>query len=324
MDRRKFMQQGILGVSAFSVMVSDQIGVAGGGVDSTEPQRDAGKHGTGEVTAGDVQSYLRGMGAAWIDPEKTVDTFKAGDESTVITGIAVGWMSYLEALKRARELACNVFITHEPTYYDHYDREQSVFAFDTAKKKREFIRQSGMAIIRCHDVWDRVPEIGIRDAWAGFLGLDKEISRRISSDGAAGRPFCGVYEIPARKAEEYARHVATKLAGFGQNTVQLIGPADKLVRSVAVGTGAITPFREMVSELQADLVICTDDGFSFWADGSLAIDMEYPVIVVNHPCSEEIGVRRLAGILAEKYPQVPVHHLPQTCMFRSITAVPNA
>ena len=76
----------------------------------------------------------------------------------------------------------------------------------------------------------------------------------------------------------------------------------------------------MVRDLGADIVICTGDGFSFWRDGSLAIDMGQPAIIVKRPCSEEIGMQRLAEHLAQKFPQVPVHHIPQKCMFKVISS----
>ncbi|MHC4401229.1 MAG: Nif3-like dinuclear metal center hexameric protein [Planctomycetota bacterium] len=309
MNRREFIERSGLGTAAFSALAGS--GAAGGG---------ASKEGHSPLTANDVQAYVRSLGADWVDPRRTVDTFKAGDPATEVRGIAVGWMSYFASLKKAVELGCNLFVTHEPTYYDHRDADESVFAFETARKKKGFIEESGLAVIRCHDVWDRVKEIGIRDAWARFLGLEKELPAPDVGQFARSGVFCGLYELPGIEAGEFAREVAQKISAFGQNAVLLIGPEDRLVHSVAIGTGAITPFRHMVHDLGADIVICTDDGFSFWRDGSLAIDVEQPVIVVNHPCSEEIGMKRLAEHLAQKFPQVPVHHVPQKCMFKIISA----
>ncbi|NIM48046.1 MAG: hypothetical protein GTN78_00585 [Gemmatimonadales bacterium] len=318
MDRREFIQQSMVGATALSVLsfrggvpVRADVNAPG------EPCQTDNQAGSA-LTTGDVHNYLRSLGAEWVQANNTVDTFKAGGPGFTVQGIAVGWMSYFGSLRKARELGCNLFITHEPTYYDHRDRDESVFSFAAARMKREFIGRSGLTIIRCHDVWDRVPEIGIRDAWARFLGLETEIEARITTDQSRGRPFCGVYEITPVEAGTLARRVAGKVATLGQDSVLFIGPERKLVSSVAVGTGAITPFRQMVEDLKADVVICTDDGFSFWRDGSLAIDMEYPVIIVNHPCSEEVGMRKLAEHLSEKFPQISVHHIAQTCMFRSV------
>ena len=78
------------------------------------------------VTAGNVHEYLRSLGADWVNPNRTVDTFKAGGPEAVVKGIAVGWLSYFDSLRKAHELGCNLFITHEPTYYDHRDRDESV------------------------------------------------------------------------------------------------------------------------------------------------------------------------------------------------------
>ncbi len=318
MDRRKFLARGVLGgaaVSAIGTRAQNPVYAAEG-----KPSQSAGaaRKTTGVLTAGEVHDYLRSFGKGWVNPERTVDTFKAGDPSLVVKGIAVAWMSYFDSLRKARELGCNLFITHEPTYYNHTDQDESVFAFEIAREKRAFLQQSGMALIRCHDVWDRVDRIGIRDAWAAFLGLENEVETTPPVDPSKGRPYCGVYQIPSLTAGEFAQKVAAKVAPLGQEAVQLVGPADKQIRTVAVGTGAATPFGHMFKDLKADLAVCSDDGFNFWRDGSMAIDMQYPVVVVNHACSEEVGMKRLAEHLSEKFPQTTVRHIAQTCMFRTI------
>jgi putative NIF3 family GTP cyclohydrolase 1 type 2 len=261
------------------------------------------------LTAGEVHEYLRSLGREWIDPRNTVDTFKSGRPEMPVNGIAVAWMSYFDALREAVAKGCNLFVTHEPTYYNHTDTDRSVFSFEVARRKKAFIEESGLTIIRCHDVWDRVPEIGIPDAWGRHLGWTKVVRQQT---------FYRVYELPPTSAGELAKHVAAKVAPLGQKGVQLIGPADKVIRTVAIGTGAITSLRTMIVELEADLALCTDDGFTYWSDGAMALDMGYPVIVVNHPCAEEIGMAQLANHLRERYPTVLVRHIAQKCMFATI------
>ena len=87
------------------------------------------------MKAQDVQDYLRSLAGEWQYPADTVDTFKAGDPSAEVRGIAVGWMSYTWALQRALELGCNVFITHEPTYYNHWDNDQAIFRLPGVERK---------------------------------------------------------------------------------------------------------------------------------------------------------------------------------------------
>jgi len=66
-----------------------------------------------------------------------------------------------------------------------------------------------------------------------------------------------------------------------------------------------------IEKLAADMAICIDDDFTCRPDGAYAIDAGFPVAVVNHPVSEEFSMKLLAGHLSEKFPQVPVHHIPQ-------------
>lgn len=133
MDRRRFMTRSILGVSALSLSASQLIAAS----DKSRPSN--------VVTAAEVNQHLRDIGSQWIDGNKSVDTFKAGNPETIVRGMAVGWMSYTSALQKATELGCNLFVTHEPTYYDHFDRDSSVFDFDSAQGKKDFSEESGRA-----------------------------------------------------------------------------------------------------------------------------------------------------------------------------------
>ena len=244
-----------------------------------------------------------------MDLENTVDTFKAGDPDTDVRGIAVGWMSYRWALEKALDLGCNVFITHEPTYYHHHDNNPRFLRLAAAREKRQLIEDKGLVIIRCHDLWDQVPEIGIPDSWAQWLGLGQAID---------GEGYFRVYDVQGRTAGDVARQVAARTWELGQEAVHLIGPADQPVTRVAIGTGAITPFLTFVADLHADLGICTDDGISYWRDGAYAIDAGVPLIVVHHAVSEEAGMINLAAKLRSAFPDLPVHHIPQRCMFKLV------
>ena len=263
------------------------------------------------MKAMDVQTYLQSLSGDWEYPANTVDTFKAGDPQSEVSGIAVGWMSYTWALKRALELGCNVFITHEPTYYDHHDNDPDVMRLKQVHQKRQFIEKSGLVIIRCHDLWDQIREVGIPDSWGGLLEFGQAVD---------GTEHLRIYEMENTPARQLAAHVAARTAEFGQPGVQLIGPAEKPVRRVSIGTGAITPYLTCVEDFDVDLAICTDDGIDYWRDGGFAIDMGIPIIVVNHMVAEEIGVMSLARQLTSQFPAIPIQHIPQRCMYEHIVA----
>ncbi|HUU28903.1 MAG TPA: Nif3-like dinuclear metal center hexameric protein [archaeon] len=263
------------------------------------------------LSACDVYNYLRSLDSGWVDWSDTVDTFKSGGPEVQVRGIAVGWMSYAWALKKACDLGCNIFVTHEPTYFNHRDSDEKIFRFETASQKREFIQGKGLTVIRCHDVWDQYPEIGIPSSWGSLLGLGEPVE---------GGGYYYIYDGRGERAVSVARKIAARLAGLDQPGVQLIGPEDKQVHRIAIGTGAITPLFHFIENLGADMAVCTDDGFTYWRDGAFAIDAGFPVVIVNHPVAEVHGIRLLAERLAAVFTQVPVHYIQQGCMYKQILA----
>lgn len=263
------------------------------------------------MRAQELLNYFRSLNGGWVDLNNTVDTFKAGNPSADIRGIAVAWMSTMEALQRAVKLGCNVFITHEPTFYSHHDNDDSVFQYAGVRAKHAYIADHELVILRCHDLWDQFPVLGIPDTWGEFLGFSQRL---------AGEGFYRLYAGENQTAGAIARAIAKRTAVFGQDTVQLIGPKECVVNRIALGTGALTPFRHFLDTFACDMAICTDDGFVYWRDGALALDLSIPVVVVNHTVSELAGMEKLAAHLARQFPSVPIHYVPQTCMFETVQA----
>jgi len=297
MDRRTFMRTSLAGAAGLA------LAGAGQAAEGDKPRASG-------VRARDIRDHLLAMGP-WVDPASTVDTFKSGDPEAVVTRVAVCWMNYTWVVRKALDLGCQMIVCHEPTYYEHWDRDPSVFDFEFARRKKTLIESSGIIILRCHDVWDRVEKIGIPYAWGEFLGFSRLVDKTT---------FCLAYEIDEVPAGTLARTVAGRVAALGQQAVELYGPSDKPVRRVVLGTGAITPFEEMVGKLKADAVICSDDGFTRWRHGTMAVDMGLPAIVVSHGVSEEPGVRRLAEHLAGAFPSLTVVPILQECVFQTIRA----
>ncbi|MEP6905024.1 MAG: hypothetical protein ABI875_03015 [Gemmatimonadales bacterium] len=84
--------------------------VALGIVSNLEAQSQPNRPTAAEV----IERIKKNVGVPW--PESTVDTFKAGDPGTAVTGIAVTMMATLELLERAAAKGDNLIITHEPTF----------------------------------------------------------------------------------------------------------------------------------------------------------------------------------------------------------------
>lgn len=259
------------------------------------------------MIAYDIKEHMMRV-AAWVDWPNSCDRFIIGSLDAEVTGIAVAWQARTAALEEAAEAGCNLFITHEPVFYRHMDDDENVFDQPHAREKREFIERNGVVIFRCHDVWDRMPGVGIVDSWAAHLGLTEKLN---------SNEFHAVYPSPASTLRELARCVASRTADLGQDCVEMLGDGAAPVTKVAIGCGAITHYEAMV-ELGADAIIGTDDGMSYWSGGSWALDAGIPLVIVNHATAEEPGMKNLAKYIGQQFPGTPVLFIPQGCMFETL------
>lgn len=258
------------------------------------------------ITARDIDRYMRRIGP-FVDWTSTCDTFKTGEPDSPVHAIAVSWMSTLDNLREAHERGCNLFITHEPTFYSHMD-DDPVFDDDACTKtKRAFLADTGMIIYRCHDVWDRYPREGILDTWAAALGL--------TATPVAGETFMRVVPIEPMPARAFAEHLAAKVAPFGQEAVPVVGDPDQPVTRIGIGTGAICSGRDYV-RMGADAGIVTE--ITWWRDARWFQDMGVPLFVVDHTVSEEPGMMSLAEHLDRAFAEVRVEYLPTQCPYRLI------
>lgn len=241
----------------------------------------------------------------WVDWQNTVDRLIIGDPETEVKGIAVAWQSRTAALREAIRRGCNLFVTHEPTFYRHREDSDSIFSDPQSASKRKFILENGLVIYRCHDVWDRMPGIGIVDSWAKHLRLGRRI---------AEAPFTAVHESPVGTLSELASHVAAATESLGQPWVEMVGEPKVPVSRVGIGCGAIIRVREMI-DLGADVIIATDDGTRYWYTGAWSLETRTPMIVVNHATAEEPGLRNLAEYISTNFSGVRTEFIAQGCMY---------
>ena len=260
----------------------------------------------------DLYNHMKEIGP-WVNWNNTTDYVHAGNPETEVKGIAVAWQGRLSALREAVKLGCNLLVTHEQIDYP----ERQVQGPDSDKKqqyaldKEQFIKENNLVIIRCHDTWDRVPEIGIVHAWGAHLGFGKRL---------AGEPNAteAMYASPKPTLIELAKYVLEKTKALGQDSVEMIGDPNAKVSKVAVGCGAGTEYGPMTA-LGADVLIVTDDGIRYWADGAWALDSGTPMIAVNHCVSEEPGMKTLAEYIRKQFPDVKnVHHIMQGSLYKTV------
>lgn len=260
------------------------------------------------MRAQQIMDHFQQVGT-WVDWDRTCDLFLFGNPEVEVSGIATAWIPTNHAIQEASEAGCNLFITHEPAFYPGY--EEMPTTQELIRKKEKLLEECGMTLMRIHDTWDRMPKVGIPDAWASHLGFRTE-----------ERPLDSFYKIcllDGLTVEATAQHVLEKIRPLGQDTVLVFGDRKKRVNRMAIGTGAITvlPF---MHELSPDVILATDDGMNFWTGGHWAVDIGCPVIIVNHATSEKPGMQAMATYLNDKFPDVPAHYFDVAFPYSSVSA----
>ena len=260
------------------------------------------------MKAADIHRHFMAQGT-WVNWSNTTDGFHFGDPETEVRGIAVAWKPYWKTLKKTVALGCNFLLTHESIFRDGKIGDETDAASSFEQDKLAWLQESGLAVYRCHDVWDVIPEIGVRDSWAKGLGFEGE---PLKVDG-----YYRVEDVSGQTFGEVCKHVASKMQSVGQEGVLAVGDANRPVNRLALGTGAITRL-DKIRELEADVCVLCDDYFRYVRDGALFQDLDLPFIVVNHGAKEEWGIENLFRHARDTFPEVPTHFIAQGCPYQIV------
>ena len=190
------------------------------------------------MKAREVHEHFRSIGP-WVDWEKTCDRFLHGEAETEVRGIACAWIPTMRAIREAAGRGANLFVTHEPAFYP--GNPDKPLAVRSAAAKRALLDELGMVLVRCHDVWDRVPEHGIPDSWARALGFPlvasgaAEVQQLLEKDGhtaddiARGIAFYRLMDVSGHTVDSLARALVERLREFGQEGVLVYGDGARKV-----------------------------------------------------------------------------------------------
>ena len=250
----------------------------------------------------DIMNHFRQLGK-WVDWANTCDRLLHGQDNKPISGIATTWTATNKVIEQAAAKRLNLIVTHEPLFLGGPPPRGlagTPAGDEVVAGKKALLNKHGITVIRCHDVWDRMPHIGIPDAWADFLGFPTE-QRPVES-------YNKICLIEAMTFAEVATHVLDRVRQLGQDWVLALGDRDKPVKRMSVGTGAITRLWEML-ELNIDLALLTDDGMNTWTAGYFAADRGLPILIVNHATAEKPGMMAMAKYLRQTFPDMPVEYL---------------
>jgi len=255
-----------------------------------------------------VDRIKRKIGNEW--KADGVDTFKAGDPMTAVTGIATCAMATLDVLKTAVKAGANLVITCEPTFYSRSDaaapsgarRGGPVVPDAVFTGKNEFIKDNKLVVWRFGDHWrQRVPNplsTGLADTlgW-GKLRVAQEDPLRIA--------------IPATTLETLASDLKKKLNSRGG--IRIVGDPQLKVANIGLLPGT-TPIQSALSLFpHVDAIIAGE--VREWESVELAGDKvaageRKSLILIGRVVSENPGMNECAKWLKDVVPEVRTTWIP--------------
>jgi putative NIF3 family GTP cyclohydrolase 1 type 2 len=268
------------------------------------------------LTAGEVVAAIQHqVPGNWDEP--TVDTFKAGNPDTRVTGVAVTMMATMDVLQRAAAQGDNLVITHEPTFFDHMDTPQGIDENDAVwKEKREFIAKRGLVIWRFHDHWHRRLPDGIQAGMTRVLGWAKYQDPQ--------NPH--LFKLPRTTLRGLTEQIANKL---DQPILRIVGDPRMPITRVAMSPGA-AGFARHAAALESDGVDVLIAGEAHeWETVEYVADAisqgrKKALILIGHVPSEQAGMEDCAQWLKTFIKDVPVEFVATRQPFWTSARAPPA
>ena len=214
----------------------------------------------------------------------TVDTFKAGDPDTIVTGVASTFITTMDVLRQASDRGLNFIVTHEPTFYNHPDDLHDYRNDPVVKAKLQFIAKHGLVIWRFHDLPHRVSPDMIVTGMADLMGW---------GEPQWGQPHSPLFTIPQTTVGHLALSLKQRM---GARAVRVVGDPAMPCSRVAVRVGASGPVAILTS-LQAPetevLIVgeCSEWAHMEYVRDAAAQGRKIAAIVLGHRNSEEPGGR---------------------------------
>jgi putative NIF3 family GTP cyclohydrolase 1 type 2 len=276
------------------------------------------------ITAQELFDRIKAqIGVPW--KAETVDGIKAGDPSTVVTGVVTTALASIAVLRQAAKAGANVVIASQPTFYARTDARtppprrgpggppgpqgapatppppaeppppDAVFT-----AKNAVIDQHRLVVIRLSDHWR------LREPDPLAVGLGQAMGW--AKHQVAGSPRR--YDIPATTVEAVVAAAAKRLGAKGG--LRVVGDPKTSLRRIGVlpGSTPIAASLEMLPGVDAILGGEVREWESVeYARDVVAAGGKKALILVGRIVSEEPGMKGCAAWLETLAPGLPIRHI---------------
>jgi putative NIF3 family GTP cyclohydrolase 1 type 2 len=242
-----------------------------------------------------IEKIKANVTVPWKGPTRDVIIY--GNGETKVTGIAVTFMSTLAVLQKAKAQGCNFVITHEPTFYSHYDDLKIHESDPVQLAKVKFIEDNNMIIFRFHDHQHSTFPDQIYEGVVDKMGWRKYWTLGSKS-----------FVMPQTTLGQFVNELQQKSGG---KTIRVVGDPNMKISKVGLALGAAgtdTHFK-VLKETNCDLLIVGESNewetVPYFQDAQ-TLGQNKALIVMGHADSEEAGMVYFQAWLQKFYPQTKI------------------
>ena len=234
-------------------------------------------------------------------PKGSVDTLKSGAWNIEVTGVATTFMATLEVLKQANADGINLILTHEPTYYNHFDSKETYGKNDPIVEAKEaYIRENNLTVFRFHDIPHMAKEDMINTGMVMKLGWEENHLGNM------------LFDSPFKTVGELTDFLKNK---FQSTTIRVVGDPNQPIQKIELLPGAYGNQMQVAAYNNPDADVLIVGEAREWETIEYARDAQElgrdkALIVMGHADSEEGGMEYVAMWLKDMFPALKVKFIP--------------
>lgn len=232
---------------------------------------------------------------------ETVDLIVAGNPETPVKGIVSCMFATMEVLKKAVAIDANLIITHEPTFYNHFDEVESFQNDKVYKEKIKYIRDNNLVVWRFHDYAHRIENDAILIGMVQKLGWKKNQEME-----GVGR-----FSFPERTLNDLLKHLKNTFQG---NSFYVVGNPEMSVSKVALAPGAPGSMQHISLLRDPNIDVVIGGEVSQWETYEYVRDAVFQkkkkaIVFIGHINSEESGMAYVAEWLQKFVTNIPITYI---------------
>jgi putative NIF3 family GTP cyclohydrolase 1 type 2 len=234
--------------------------------------------------------------------EETVDTFKGGTADQEVSGIATTFLATMDVLKKAKAKGINFIITHEPTFYNHFDETEQFEGDAVVAEKQKYIKENGLIVWRFHDHIHRTAPDGIYEGIINDLGWK---ANQKNKDEV-------VFQFEQQSLEAFAKQLKQH---YGASSIRVVGPPDMTFQNAALVLGAPGSMPQIKMLQREDVEVLVGGETHEWETVEYVRDAisqgkNKALILIGHANSEEAGMFYCAEWLKGFIDEIPIEFIP--------------